>query len=98
MQGRYIFYTHYRSCATIGYAKMYFRLLVVTWMIHILLIGGSRFIWRMYRDIYYVKKGDKKRTLIVGAGSAGTMVARQLLKNSATELMPVAFIDDNVKT
>ncbi|OTY21097.1 hypothetical protein BK735_06735 [Bacillus mycoides] len=77
--------------------KMYFRLLVVTWMIHILLIGGSRFIWRMYRDIYYVKKGDKKRTLIVGAGSAGTMVARQLLKNSAAELMPVAFIDDNVK-
>ncbi|MGE7937960.1 polysaccharide biosynthesis protein [Bacillus paramycoides] len=77
--------------------KMYFRLLVVTWMIHILLIGGSRFIWRMYRDTYYVKKDDKKRTLIVGAGSAGTMVARQLLKNSAAELMPVAFIDDNVK-
>ncbi|HHT7240186.1 TPA: polysaccharide biosynthesis protein [Bacillus cereus] len=77
--------------------KMYFRLLVVTWMIHILLIGGSRFIWRMCRDTYYVKKGDKKRTLIVGAGSAGTMVARQLLKNSAAELMPVAFIDDNVK-
>ncbi|HDR7323038.1 MULTISPECIES: polysaccharide biosynthesis protein [Bacillus cereus group] len=77
--------------------KMYFRLLVVTWMIHILLIGGSRFIWRMYTDIYYVKKGDKKRTLIVGAGSAGTMVARQLLKNNTAELMPVAFIDDNVK-
>ena len=77
--------------------KMYFRLLVVTWMIHILLIGGSRFIWRMYRDTYNVENGDKKRTLIVGAGSAGTMVARQLLKNSAAELMPVAFIDDNVK-
>ncbi|MGW6192127.1 polysaccharide biosynthesis protein [Bacillus cereus] len=77
--------------------KMYFRLLVVTWMIHILLIGGSRFMWRMYRDTYYVKNGDKKRTLIVGAGSAGTMVARQLLKNSAAELMPVAFMDDNVK-
>ncbi|OHX30658.1 polysaccharide biosynthesis protein [Bacillus mycoides] len=77
--------------------KMYFRLLVVTWMIHILLIGGSRFMWRMYRDTYYVKNGDKKRTLIVGAGSAGTMVARQLLKNSAAELIPVAFMDDNVK-
>lgn len=25
------------------------------------------------------------------------MVARQLLKNSAAELMPVAFIDDNAK-
>lgn len=60
MQGRYIFNTYYSGCTANHYAKMYFRLLVVTWMIHILLIGGSRFIWRMYRDIYYVKKGDKK--------------------------------------
>ncbi|WP_459500032.1 polysaccharide biosynthesis protein [Bacillus sp. C1] len=77
--------------------KIYFRLLVVTWMIHILLIGGSRFLWRMYRDAYFKKNATKKRTLIIGAGSAGTMVTRQLLQNNATELLPVAFIDDNVK-
>ncbi|MGF9965409.1 polysaccharide biosynthesis protein [Bacillus rhizoplanae] len=77
--------------------KIYFRLLVVTWMIHILLIGGSRFIWRMFRDAYFKKGDTKKRTLIIGAGSAGTMVARQLLQNNDTELLPVAFIDDNVK-
>ncbi|MGG0185159.1 polysaccharide biosynthesis protein [Bacillus rhizoplanae] len=77
--------------------KIYFRLLVVTWMIHILLIGGSRFVWRMYRDAYSKKDDTKKRTLIIGAGSAGTMVARQLLKNNDTELLPVGFIDDNVK-
>ncbi|MGG0237729.1 polysaccharide biosynthesis protein [Bacillus rhizoplanae] len=77
--------------------KIYFRLLVVTWMIHILLIGGSRFVWRMYRDAYFKKDDTKKRTLIIGAGSAGTMVARQLLKNNDTELLPVGFIDDNVK-
>ena len=29
-----------------------FRMLAVTWMLHILLIGGSRFIWRMFRDTY----------------------------------------------
>ena len=44
------------------------------------------------------KTTNKKRTLIIGAGSAGTMVARQLLKTNDAELLPVAFIDDNDKT
>ncbi|WP_439744347.1 polysaccharide biosynthesis protein [Bacillus pseudomycoides] len=76
---------------------IYFRLLVVTWMIHVLLIGGSRFLWRMFRDAYIQKGDNKKRTLIIGAGSAGTMVVRQLLNSNDTELLPVAFIDDNIK-
>jgi len=77
--------------------EVYFRLLAITWMIHVLLIGGSRFIWRMLRDAYFKRDDTKKRTLIIGAGSAGTMVTRQLLQNNETELLPVAFIDDNVK-
>lgn len=35
--------------------------------------------------------------MIVGAGSAGTMVARQLLKNQEAGLFPVGFIDDDLK-
>ncbi|SFL10990.1 NDP-sugar epimerase, includes UDP-GlcNAc-inverting 4,6-dehydratase FlaA1 and capsular polysaccharide biosynthesis protein EpsC [Paenibacillus sp. 1_12] len=73
-----------------------FRLLVVTWMLHILLIGGSRLCWRIVRDTYIKKDENKKRTLIVGAGSAGMMVVRQLSKNNDAELLPVAFIDDNI--
>ena len=75
--------------------EVYYRLLAVTWLLHMLFIGGSRFCWRMYRDQYLVKYENKKRTLIIGAGSAGTMVARQLLKNNDVDLIPVAFIDDN---
>lgn len=45
----------------------------------------------------YSKRGGQKRTLIIGAGSAGTMVVRQLLNSNDTELLPVAFIDDNIK-
>lgn len=35
--------------------------------------------------------------MVLGAGSAGTMVVRQLLNNHDTELKPVAFIDDDPK-
>lgn len=73
-----------------------YRILTITWMIHLLLIGGSRFFWRIYRDTYLKHPMNMKRTLIVGAGSAGTMVARQLMSNHEPELLPVAFIDDNV--
>lgn len=76
---------------------IYRRALLVTWMLHIILIGGSRFIWRVFRD-RYISTGekDKKRTLIVGAGDAGAMIARQLnTEHNDSELWPVAFVDDD---
>jgi FlaA1/EpsC-like NDP-sugar epimerase len=79
------------------FQEISFRLLSVTWLLHILLIGGSRFCWRMFRDSYFNKNNDKKRTLIIGAGSAGTMVARQLLKNHDVDLVPVGFVDDDYR-
>ncbi|MEH7451623.1 polysaccharide biosynthesis protein [Gottfriedia acidiceleris] len=74
---------------------IYIRVLMITWMLHILLIGGSRFVWRMIRDSFIAKSTNKKRTLIIGAGKAGTMVVRQLIRSNDTELCPVAFIDDD---
>ena len=78
--------------------SIYRRVLLVTWMIHIILIGGSRFLWRIFRDRYISKPEAKKRTLIVGAGAAGAMIARQLNNgNNDSELWPVAFVDDDPK-
>ncbi len=74
---------------------IYVRILVIVWMLHLLLIGGSRFVWRMFRDTYITKPMDKKRTLIIGAGSAGTMVVRQLQHNKEADLYPIAFVDDD---
>ncbi|WP_168122737.1 nucleoside-diphosphate sugar epimerase/dehydratase [Paenibacillus sp. HB172176] len=71
------------------------KLLTITLMLHLLLIGGSRLSWRIIRGGFNKQSGKRKRTLIVGAGSAGTMLARQLMSNSDTELLPVAFIDDD---
>ncbi|WP_117149343.1 polysaccharide biosynthesis protein [Paraliobacillus zengyii] len=75
---------------------IYRRAFVITWMLHILFIGGSRFFWRVFRDRFIVSNSNQKRTLIVGAGAAGAMIARQL-KNEPqnTDLNPVAFVDDD---
>lgn len=76
---------------------IYTRVLVITWLLHIVLIGGSRFSWRLAINLKNHKMTTQtKRTLIVGAGAAGTMVARQLLNNNDTQLKPVAFVDDNI--
>jgi FlaA1/EpsC-like NDP-sugar epimerase len=78
------------------FQDIYVRALMITWMIHIILIGGSRFVWRVFRDRYIKPNENKRRTLIIGAGAAGMMVARQLVNNPDAELRPIAFIDDDL--
>ncbi|WP_078553409.1 polysaccharide biosynthesis protein [Bacillus alkalicellulosilyticus] len=83
------------SSIIIGSFQMSF--LAVTWMLYLLAIGGSRFCWRVLRDSVMSKNPLKRKTLIVGAGSAGRMVARQLQCSTDTDLHPVAFIDDDYR-
>ncbi len=72
------------------------RALIITWMLHLILIGGSRLSWRLSRNfIGKSKLQDAKRTLIVGAGKAGSLVARQLVSNTDQGLNPIAFVDDD---
>ncbi|MGD6794147.1 polysaccharide biosynthesis protein [Metabacillus indicus] len=79
------------------FGHIYVRVYFITWMLHVLLIGGSRFSWRMVRHRLIGKAINKKRTLIIGAGAAGTMIARQLLNNADNDLYPIAFADDDPK-
>lgn len=76
--------------------SIYRRALLVTWLLHVTFIGGSRFVWRVFRDRYIIKDPNRKRTLIVGAGEAGAMIARQLTSGqNDTALTPVGFVDDD---
>ncbi|MFJ8526938.1 polysaccharide biosynthesis protein [Bacillus sp. NPDC094106] len=74
---------------------VYVRVMAISWMLHMLLIGGSRFVWRIFRDTYITRNSDKKLTLIIGAGSAGTVIVRQLRQNKEAKVHPVAFVDDD---
>ena len=46
---------------------VYVRVLAITWMFHIILIGGSRFSWRLSRNRLIKSNDHNKRALIVGA-------------------------------
>ncbi|WP_335870607.1 polysaccharide biosynthesis protein [Bacillus sp. 2205SS5-2] len=75
---------------------VYFRVLISTWMLQVILISASRVSWRLVmKEVKHQNTTRKKRTLIIGAGSAGTLVARQLRQSQECELYPVAFIDDD---
>lgn len=61
----------------------------------LLLVGGSRFVWRVVRSTLLKQDGDRENALIVGAGDCGLMIVRELLHNPRATLKPVAFIDDD---
>src|SRR5699024_8340621 len=51
-----------------------------------------------YRQRYITTDKNKKRTRIVGACAAGSMIVRQLHNNNEnSELLPVAFVDDDLR-
>jgi len=69
---------------------------ILTCILAIGLITGSRFFWRITRDsIIKGKNTAQKRTLIVGAGDAGAIVVRELNNNSLLGLQAIGFVDDS---
>lgn len=73
----------------------FLRLYFITWMMHLLLIGGSRLFWRVYRKYFIENPVEKKATLVVGAGQGGSMLIRQMLRSSDMRMQPVLAVDDD---
>lgn len=73
----------------------FFRLYLITWMMHLILIGGSRISWRIARSFVVGKQKKKKPTLIVGAGRGGSLLIRQMLRSPEMGLEPVLAVDDD---
>jgi FlaA1/EpsC-like NDP-sugar epimerase len=65
-----------------------------------LAVGGPRFMvwlaWRYHRrKVRRSQREAERRVLLVGAGDAGTMVAREMRANPQFGLLPVGFVDDD---
>ncbi len=79
---------------------VYERALIIAWMLHILFLGGVRFACRFTLGLKRMNnklRTPGKRTLIIGAGDSGRILARQLKATEQTDLIPVAFADDNLQ-
>lgn len=64
-----------------------------------LIMGGMRLFTRIYFKEHLYKKNrvkSQKRVLIVGAGDAGAMIAKELIRRPESGLKPVGFLDDAV--
>nr|WP_241092642.1 nucleoside-diphosphate sugar epimerase/dehydratase [Staphylococcus saprophyticus] len=73
----------------------FLRLYFITWMMHLILIGGSRLFWRVYRRYFIGNAIEKKSTLVVGAGQGGSMLIRQMLRSHDMRMQPVLAVDDD---
>jgi FlaA1/EpsC-like NDP-sugar epimerase len=66
------------------------------WGITLLLVFGARFSVRLGREIFGRKgAAADRRVLVVGAGSAGQMIVREIRENPALGMVVVGFVDDD---
>jgi FlaA1/EpsC-like NDP-sugar epimerase len=74
--------------------------LIIDWLLSLAFVGGLRFSLRLVaenRRMSNASTGNDQdtRVLIVGAGDAGALVAKELQKNPQLGKIPVGFLDDN---
>lgn len=91
------------SAVFIGYV-FFFRIsfprsiVLLDWMITLILIGGSRFLFRFFKEYKTNNYSTHatRRVLIVGAGDAGEIVLKEYMKHQELNTRIVGFIDDDV--
>lgn len=75
------------------------RLVIFAYPLSLLLIIGSRLIWRIYietKNMRYVSADSAKNTLIVGAGEGGRILYNSFLgSKTAQDIHVVGFVDDD---
>ncbi|UBH09358.1 polysaccharide biosynthesis protein [Macrococcus armenti] len=78
------------------YGHLFYRLILITWMMHVILIGGSRLSWRVIRNYVVSNQNEQIPTLIVGAGKGGNLLINQMLKTPSMGMRPVVVVDDDL--
>lgn len=71
--------------------------LLIDLLLSIFFSAGIKISKRMYLEVMRVNIGKStlKRTIIVGAGSTGEQLIRDLNRNQNRELLPIGFLDDD---
>ena len=67
---------------------------VLTWFFSLALVGGSRLVWRLYCERKGALNRGQERILIVGAGDAGEVISREIIRRPDLGEL-VGFVDDD---
>jgi len=65
-------------------------------MFQLMLLAGPRLLYRWLKD-HHLHLGTGERVLVVGAGRAGEMLTRDMLRDPHRAYIPVAFVDDKLR-
>lgn len=68
---------------------------IMTWGLNVAFVGSSRLLLRSFYYRYKTYKSQRARVLIVGAGDAGAMIAREIQHRYYDTKQLVGFIDDD---
>lgn len=70
---------------------------VMTWFLNIVILSSIRLSFRLQHEVIVKSFPSKnmQRVLIIGAGNAGAMIAREMKQNPSAGLLPIAFLDDS---
>jgi FlaA1/EpsC-like NDP-sugar epimerase len=66
----------------------------LTWFFSLALVGGSRLVWRLYCERKGALNRGQERILIVGAGDAGEVISREIIRRPDLGKL-VGFMDDD---
>jgi FlaA1/EpsC-like NDP-sugar epimerase len=72
---------------------------VLDWAFSILIVGGMRFSIRTVREVTIQNTlpsdGERRRILVIGAGDAGEMLMREIVRIYGRRYEPLGFVDDD---
>lgn len=74
-----------------------FSFMLILYLCSIAGISGFRVFLISKNQMFFTHKISRKRTLIIGAGEAGTRVVDQIMSSKELDYNPIGFIDDDSK-
>ena len=89
---------------SIGYTRIFgstipLNVMVVGILLSIFFVLGYRILYRVYRrTLLYIPfkySADQRRVMVVGAGSAGTMIINEMMARRELKYNPIVLIDDD---
>ena len=87
------------SGLNISFTLEYFprSVFIIDFLLSFILITVSRFSVRFFNELKFGNpKTRRKRVLIVGAGDAGEMMVREMMRQKDSEYHPAGFLDDDL--